>query len=495
MASHRTFADEGGTGHGSGDFPGFGTADEPVGPATGGVTGTAARSDHQHPILTTNTSSGMSALDVSTMPNGTPCFVIVRDAMFRLATSARAVNTWDTFASTDPLRQWLREERTSLKNAAVAAWFIDTGAGSDDNAGTALAPLKTVTELSWRLANTVLTAAVTATLIGNMAVTDKPYFTFQCSPIGGSFAFVGTPVDLFTSTITTYTASGAGPSTAQNTLNDAAVPGGSFTASGAMADGVLGSRVGVASFFWFAKDNGATTARVSVPSALLANGDTYKASQLPTVQQMRFSERRPLAVSLTNCLFASGTSWVDSCLFFQRCWFVSASMAALGFLNCAFSGATNTIGLNFGNFCNFIISTGGMYRHTGTGTLQVGGVAQGKINAGFTMQGAHLNLQSSFVEIAGDILFYDYTGPLGVLSATYWALILHSAGGIIGSGNTSYLYYAGFWSQIAYRLAPPAVAGSTTNPTPMHASGTPDAAIGGLPLNVNVNQNGVFLTA
>jgi len=463
-----------------------------VGPAVAGTAVRPSAADHSHPVLTVANSAAMTALAVTDMPDGTPCYVASRDAIFYLETSTRTANTWDTFASATAGRQWLRTGFVSLKNAARTAWEINTTTGSDDATGAPGAPLKTVTELAWRLYGALLTSAVTATLIGNMPTTDKPYFSFQCSPVGGSFAFVGTPTLIYTSTITTYINAGAGPSTNQTTLADAAVPGGSFTAAGAMAVGVLGTRTnGTQSFFWFAKDNGATTARISEPSAALANGDTYTARQLPTVQQMRFTERRALTVSITTCLLASGTTWADSSVFFQRCWFQSSAMGAIGFLNCAWSGS-NTVGVTFGNYTYLVISTGGLYRGTGTTSFQLGGFAQGKIGAKFTVQGARLNVQSVFVEIAGDILFYDYTGSLGLIAATYWGLVYHSAGGIIGSGNTSYLYYAGNWSQISYLSGAPAVAGSTTNATPIHATGSADVTVGGLPLLVNAQQNGVF---
>jgi hypothetical protein len=435
-------------------------------------------------------STALSAIVASTLPDGTVAYVTSKDAWFRLETSARATNTYDTFASTVAGRQWLRLGEVSLKSAARTSWEVDPGAGgSDDNTGAPGSPLKTMSELSWRLARADLTAAVSVALLASMATTDKPIFTFRVRG-SGSFSITGTTTVLFTGAVTTYTAAAAAPAADQATVLDNSLPV-SWTASGLLVSGVLCRRTTAATSFFIAKDNGAKTARISEPfGGALANGNAYQALQLPTIQQMRFEETAIETVTITNCMTAAGSQWFDSCLLFVECWFQTGQFGAFEALQCAWSGDTN-INLQPGASVALLF---GMMRGTGT-TQVISTIAQLAITGPFTTQGAALIIQSGFLSLAGDLRVYDMTrANTGCLTANYWGIVYWNVGALSGTGNTTLLLYAGRFSQIGYAQAPVAVAGSSTNATPLRITGTGDIAVAALPANVNVQQNGIFLS-
>ena len=493
-ASHRTFADDSRGGGGGGGSIAPGTADLPVGPTEPGVLNTYARADHQHPILTVANAAGMSALVVTTMPNGTPVYVASRDAVFRLVTSAKTVNTWDTFASTDAARQWLRDGRVSLKSATVATWTVNTATGSDDAVGTGVTPLKTLSELSWRLYGTKLLANVLVQLTGSMAAADLPMFNFMVVA-GVTFTIEGQPVAIYTSTITAIpTVTTAGPSITENTITDAAVPAGSFTAAGAMANGVMGSRtVGGAAFWWFAKDKGATVARISVPTAALANGNTYQAQTLPTINALRFSECRFNACVIRQCFTAA--SFSDSCLRFERCFFNAvATLPAVAFVNCAWQGQ-NSFQVA-ASARNGLISTGGMVRGTGAESF-IFTVPFFVISGSLTFQAARISIQGGFLLINADQCFYDYTGVSGWFVMTDGAAVSWFVGAAVGIGSTGPMATASRASKLSHVVNPLWLAGQTTNAAPIIVNGTgaltvaqENAAVG----VTNAQQNGIFPT-
>jgi hypothetical protein len=476
----------------------FADAGQRVGVAVAAVSLQAARADHGHATLNAATSAAMTALPVAGMLDGTPCYLPSRDAVFRIQTSALAVNTYDVLASADGARRWLRDGRVSLLNAAVTGWFIDTGAGNDDDTGLAGHPLKTYSELAWRLWNARLPANVLVSVTGNQQAADLAVFT--CRGQGSTtFTIEGQlGAAIFNSTITAVpTVVGAGPSATENTITDAAVPGGSFTASGAMANGVLGNRTaGGDSFFWFARDNGATTAEISVPTAALANGNAYGAFNLPTITQLRFEETRFNSVVLRQ-LQATSQTFTDLALRFERCWFTTCTLPDVVYANCAFQGSQAFTVLATGRNGNF--STGGMFRGAASSSV-IGSGIQYVISGKLTLQNAGLTAQGGLLANAIDIIVNDWAGATGALTATFGGKFIWSTGGaIVGvrNGAASPVVAAIQQGVVAHVANPLLVAGSTANGTPFTVNGTgaitiaqENAAVGAL----NVQGNGIFPT-
>jgi hypothetical protein len=349
---------------------------------------------------------------------------------------------------------------------------------------------------------TPLSAAVSVQVTGSMVATDLPVFSFRCQP-AATFTVTCVPTVVYTGAIGVATAAAAGPGTGDNNITDPAVPGGSFTAGGALAAGVIGTRTnGTAAYFWFALDKGATTARISKPSAPLANGDTYTVSTLPTLQVMRFAEQRYNAVVIQLARIASGP-WTDSSLRFDRCWLTSAAqLPAVAYANCAFEGAVNW---TQGAAARALIFSGtaggggGMVRGTGAQNAIVSsGVAESHVSQALTLQGAALIVESGTLLIEADLYANDFTGTaVGVVSALYWGIIMWFSGALVGSGNTSFLFVASWMSQISFSTNPIAVAGSSPSATPIRASGSPDFSVANLANGagaLNRGGNGVYYT-
>ena len=402
--------------------------------------------------------------------------------------------------------QWLRLNLYNKEWEAQTTWAIDTSAGSDEAAGGTLAPLKTAQELARRLASATLTAAVTCTVTGNMAAGDKAVFTFVCS--GGSFTFVGTPVLIYTSTTTGVATASAAPTTTENNIVDAAVPGGSFTAAGAMAAGVLFQRTagGTACAWFAAKDEGATTARISKPQTLVSGqtlniGDTYIVSQLPTITMPRFPANalQGETVTIKNWYGPSGSgvnAIAEQCFIFYQCWFAAARVPSGNALSCCcLTTNSNVIGAA-ASFSALGIVLGGLCLGTGSSTFLIKACSLFQINSvPLTLQGTQLIIAEGSAEQSTDILAYDCTTfPLQVIQNGVLTVVL---GGFGGANNTE-LANATRGSRIAHVPNPYWVAGSSTDAaTPIVPNGTAGmtvAAESGGGGALNAQFNGIFPT-
>jgi len=165
-------------GAGGGAFPGFAAGNTVVGPSVGGAAATAARSDHQHPVLRAANRAALAALDASTMNDGTPCWVSTYGAIFDLMTSALTLDT-DTIvaASGAPTKQWIRRQVPYRQNWAAVSWWVDpansTGTASNENDGvSAVTPLLTWAEFNRRVYYAQWAATVTVRPLSDAATTD-----------------------------------------------------------------------------------------------------------------------------------------------------------------------------------------------------------------------------------------------------------------------------------------------------------------------------------
>lgn len=400
----------------------------------------------------------------------------------------------------------LIEGVTTFPWTGNSAWYVDTSTGSDSAAGTVGAPLATVNEIARRLGTSRLTAAMTVQLTGNMVAGDNPVFRFRVEP-GITFTLTGVPTVIYTGAVTSYAAAAASPSTGDDQLEDTSVPT-SFTASGMLANGVLFQRTSGGAAEWYAaKDLGTKILRVSRPmntgtftEVALSAGQTYTASTLPSVNEMKFDETAALSVILDKVYSPTAfATWASTCLWFSRSWLVTPQLGAVYVFNCAISGGGTMSGLVIAGGLAGIQS--GMFRHTGAGAFTF---YETTANLGFTQtwQGIQLQVQHGFLDIGGGtgvfpMRSYDVTSGFP-LTVSYYGRIWMVAGVTFsGSGNVN-IAKVSIQSQIAHVAATPWIAGSASSGTPITVNGTgamsvaDEIAGNGAP---NVQTNGIFLTS
>ena len=436
---------------------------------------------------------------------------------FQLQTAALTVDGINTLTASGLAgAQWVAMLWRNPVFEAQTTWNINTSTGNDEGAGTIGDPLKTVSELARRLAFAQLTATVTATVVGDMAGTDKAIFTFYVAS-GGSFNLVGTPTVLYTGTISGTTTAGAAPTTGDNTLSDTGITGGSFTAAGAMAQGVLFTRTSGTVCSWFAvKDKGSETVRISVPMSgivtgqTLNNGDTYNFAQLPTLIMPRFPNaalgggaNTGGGVTIKNWLSTATFRPTEGCYLFQNCWITAGKFAGGCFLsNCCVTSNTQFTG----SATNFEAgpSTGICGGTIGTAafvcTLTVFACCYGQIilPVPLTIQSSSIQVSAAYLEQNGpDILAYD--SPSYVFLIDYNAKFLQKHSGAFGGSGNAALCNAAHGSWFMHQVGTYWLAGSSTDAvTPILCNGSAgisvatEAAGGGVP---NAQQNGVFGTS
>jgi hypothetical protein len=439
--------------------------------------------------------SGISAAGLTV---GALAWVASVGAWFRLQIGALAVDhlTVET-ASGLAGAQWVRLNLRNPVWEAQTTWAVNTATGSDEAAGTSGAPLKTLSETSRRLAYATLTGT-TVTAHGNVAASDLANWTFICKTAFG-FQLIFTPTLLYSGTITTATNAAPAPTTTENDLRDTGITGGSFTAAGLLATGVMFKRTSDSAIWWAAKDKGTQTIRISQANVgfadtALANGDAYTASQLSSIQQMTFSETAAFSVSIQNALLGTFYDAPETCLFFQNCWLQSPEMGPGYLYNCCLSGGGALQGATNEASGGFVNS--GLW--LGTGSSQVTSTSQNlEIGPGrLTLQGMQVSWQRAFSLIICDILSYDCTTY--PLQAAYWGVVLWSTGAFGGSNNAE-LAEALKLSHFAHTTTPLWLAGSSTDAVgPISVAGTGTmtvAAESGGAGALNAQANGIFPTS
>jgi hypothetical protein len=451
--------------------------------------------------------TALAALAAAAFPIGnTWCWVDTVGAYYQLQTSALATTTTTVIAASGVASaRWLRMNWRNPVWQAQTSWTVNTSTGNDENPGSSGSPLLTLSEVARRLAYAELTAAMTTTVIGNMATTDVAEFTCYLAATAASITIAGTPTAIYAGTLTGTTAAGAAPTTGQNTITDAAITGGSFTAAGALAQGVLFTRTSGTVCSWFAaKDNGALTARISAPQTLtvaqtLAPGDSYNFMQLPLLTMPRFPNVALYGqtTTLKNWLATSGLNKMVESFFFVNCWLVNPRLTGgMTLSNVCLQGASV-----FGAPSNFPETAfsliGGLLLGTGITNIALQGCPYAQlISVAVTMQSCQLAVtDGSYLDQNGpDLLSYD--------SATYPILVDYSSSflqkhsGAFGGSNNAGLVNVGHGSRFMYTTNPYFVAGSSNDlVTPIQANGTAATNIAGLPVVTNNQGNGVFSTS
>jgi hypothetical protein len=290
VQSNRTAQDQDTVPQPAGPWPGFGGAPPAVAAASSaGVAATASHSDHTH-AQAFNAVVGTGPTAFGTVGTGT--------------LPGHSDQTSPAYRSDLPLS---------------TTWFIDPVNGSDaiTNGGTTSATaLKTLRQLAMRWWCAEITSNTTVTILGNvpagdiagwMAVPGPNITVTFIGSLGATTGFGGAAIDntLFTGTVTGFVAASASVAADDIELTDTGIPV-SWTASGALAQGVICKRTNSTALYWYVlSDLAAKTARITVPmlntsvklSAALAVNDTYGVYQMWTWPTQSFG---PLSQSLVT---------------------------------------------------------------------------------------------------------------------------------------------------------------------------------------------------
>jgi hypothetical protein len=461
-------------------------------------------------IQTVANSAALAALAAASLPDGSLVFVQTYKAHFELVASTQAAAANVRVAASGKAGYLWERCIESPDWVLQTTWTIDptntTGIASDENSGIdATAPLLTYSEHARRLSTYVIRQRVITTVLGDQQAADEPVYEFGCTDdatFNGRMVFVGQMTAFYNGTVTTYTGGAAGPSTDNgDTINDATLPV-SATASGLLANGVLMTRTNSGGrFWWAAKDLGAKTFRISRPNngtsgeGTLANGDTYSASTIPALGKLRFTALHQLqSIVISQFRVTAPLAFPrPGNITWQLCWFGTAN-AIYGpgiFQGCVFGANTTIRGWSA---TSTLVTRGGMM--TRGGSLTVTGLADWVHDGRWVFQGAPASMNVSTATLvvnSGDFCIYDTTAT--ALSVIYWGFIYFTAATTISGNNNTAATVVSIskWSQIAYELAAPTLAGTYTGGTPL-AVGPTSFAVSGLPYLLDGAGQGFYRT-
>jgi hypothetical protein len=442
--------------------------------------------------------AALATLASANLPDGSLVFVQTYKAYFCLVASTQAaLANVRIAASGNAGHLWERVvESTDWWNQVT--WTIDptnsTGLASDENSGlNSAAPLLTFSEQARRLANAILRANVATTVLGSQQAGDNPTYTYSTQK-QIVHTFTGTPTVLYSSVVTSFVPLTVGAATDDAQFGDTAVPGGSFTAAGVLAKGVVLKRTnGTVIYAWALKDLGTTTLRVSQPynpaatttQPAFAVNDTYQALQLPQILSMRIADTQPTNTKFT--LF----DWRNA----------SGFDLPLSTDTVYFSTLANT-------FNRVIILANNPCFDTGTLSLTcplqitiVAGAFKGTGAIRYSLLGGVFNLEGNVVCLQGARLlpstgcqlnlkqlnFYDCTSEC---IKTDTGSRTHFTGAISGKGNVGKVIIASEATQVIFDVGPAGffLPGITTDPTPYQAG----TAVSASPILLQDDGNGIF---
>lgn len=444
----------------------------------------------------------LSTLASASFSDGAQVKVQTVRAVFQLQQSALTVDGITVVnASGKAGWQWVRLQGGDMISAAQTTWSINPSTGNDENSGINDGnALKTRQELARRWWGQVI-ASATVRILANVPAGDKPIWNIY--PTGRViFAGVATST-IYTSTVTSYHQ--AASLTDSNQLVDNAVPGGSFTAAGAMADGVQFVAPNSSTYWWGAKDLGSHTLRISSPTL---NGI---ASQNPTASEPYSAVTLPqIAGGATN------ETWLTLPILNNNIRYQDLFFSAVGtflgfqFWRCAVASGANLFegGLWSGSAVFSTLATNTvarpsttqaawqfcMFRDTGAFVAHIVTGGESIFNE-TTFQGCGLTPQSgSFCNVIGKMYAYDCTS--NCLEALYWSTVLFQSGStFVGAGNSGVLWSARQWSMIAYSAAAASViSASSTSATNGVSTGGVAVSVASLPINIGPGGQGIFQT-
>jgi hypothetical protein len=468
----------------------------PVGGVTSfnGLTGDVVYS----PAVSAATFAALAAVPSASLGSGQLALVASAGAPFLLVASTAAAKTNLRIAASGKAGfQWVRLLSRNPVFEVQATWVIDptnsTGLASDDNSGVdATHPLLTFSEHAWRWAEAQITASVAVTVLGAQQAGDEPIFTAHVAK-GVTVTWTGTPTDLYSSTVTTFTLMNVVAAAADDAqFSDAAVPGGSFTAAGMAAKGTrLIATTGQQAIAYLLKDLGGTTCRTTRPmdaslnNVSFANGDTYKAQTLPAISFFVWRDDSPWGARLNTFninIPASSTSNLTGPQL-QNCYVSSLPTGKGGrFMNCCWDVGSYNFNGNQVGAAEVQISGGG-FKGSGAQSITFSQSTTRSESTTVCFQGCGPVVENG-VWNTGNICAYDFTGALLIAAGT--GAVVHMLGFLGGKGNTSKLMSAGSGGQIrcsaAVQDGAAFVLASTTDATPIKAGGATSTA--GLPSGI-----------
>jgi hypothetical protein len=467
-------------------------------------------------LLSSATLAALATLPAAPLGQGSIALVTSNLSPFILVPSTAAARAGVRIAASGKAGfQWVRVVHRNPVWEVQATWIVDptnsTGFASDDNTGlTSVSggPLLTWTECALRLATAEINQATTITVLGDQQAGDNPTFTYVAR--GLNFVnFVGVPSELFSSTVTGYTAAAFNATAADDCqLADTAVPGGSFTAAGALATGLFVTRTnGTVIYAPVLKDLGGTTCRVGQPinpasvstNIGFAVADAYRVIKTPVVSSLVLPMDGNSATTMKLFDWKVPANSQPGCPGVQLivC-YIEKLLRSVG-LNCTLQGCCIDLGAAGGSFeGGGPVSTAIQvcaFKGTGATRYSFSGSVNSEGNT-TTLQGCQLLVENGFWNM-GQLNVYDTAGLGGAVPGAFTtgtAGRAHFIGTISGKGNTGKLVAAVQSSQVV--AAPAVVAGtfytaaSTTDGTPIQSGGTTSAG----QILLDANMNGVFQT-
>lgn len=449
----------------------------------------------------------LTAFPSGTLFEGALAYVSTLKAYFELVQDTLPTTTTTVIAASGkPGYQWQRVAISTPHWQAQTTWTIDpknsTGLANDENSGlNSGAPLLTYAEHAARLSNAVIAQSVVVTVLGDQQVADVATYNYWVSN-NATVTFNGVPAVVFTSTVTSFTlqtVNNTAAATDDSQFVDNAVPGGSWTAAGALNKGVIIQRTNGTLIYCFPlKDLGTNTLRVGIPlnptnyllNPVFSPGDTYQLLQMPELLNVNFVNPSYLGTIFNLFDVRIPTFPHYPTRKFKNSYF-STFFSGPGeiYQGCCFD--TGAISLGVGNL-GLMTFTGCSFKGTGTTLYSFENVPSSNFEGQVTtFQGCGLLVENGNVNCS-QFNAYDFTsGTHAVLRANTNARI-HMLGVLSGKGNTSGLFEATGGSLIyssgqmadtfVYKLA------STTNATPLKA-GTVTSAT---QIPLTGGGNGVF---
>lgn len=290
--------------------------------------------------------------------------------------------------------QFNASQQSFLQNAGISngfitwasqdSWTIDSVNGNDNNAGTAAAPLQTLTEWARRIGGKI-NIAMTVTINSDLLSTDQPRDRIQVNS-SGSLTITGIPTIVYTATSGNVTitqrvdtvGSNAPAKVTDTGLADPSPYIADLAFSAYRYRTTTGSHPGA--IFWPMKKPAASQANISAPmvpdstlgpygqtNVTIASGDVYVVEKLPTIAiyglyfdvSPRSNNIQAVTIQNIACSDISGNilggndTGGATQICYYGCSFHAPTIDCGGFIDCRFSDGTYIRGsaLIFGGLC------------------------------------------------------------------------------------------------------------------------------------------------
>lgn len=401
----------------------------------------------------------MDQIDTSTLVDRARCYVteLPVNATYEYdQDSVAAADGFNVVAPASGVGRWILVSIAGSEPfMAQAAWAVDSVNGNDANQGTALSPIRTLTELARRWAGKVLLPSIAAATITLAGTFPSEVLALSGVEVQRGQSLVVRPATLTevaSGTITTYTARNAAADTSATILADISFAG------LAQARIRLTSGASSGATAWIGADLGGNTCRVGAfqlngGAVTPANGVTFVVETYPTAVggvtiqyvgagHVRVEDFEVRQIGTGQPQFIAGGGLGSSTTFFEtgaqvyRC---KLTVGARWYYGTAFTGCCSTAPM--------IVASGQyiMQGHTWFSAVTL------RDNASLTLQGPYVTFDSANISIAlmqvltgsvllygADIEFFGCVSTVAAFALAEFASIYSSASArsVYGSGNT-----------------------------------------------------------